>query len=53
MAEFRTAFEGITGVVVEDTPFSPENDASDEPFFLTAEERSARGAAAPPFPVEP
>lgn len=45
VAELRTAFDGITGVVFEDTPFFPKNNSSDEPLFSAAEERSAQRAA--------
>jgi len=44
VAEVGAALDGITGVVFEDTPFFPKNDAGDEAFFFAAEKRSAQSA---------
>jgi hypothetical protein len=45
VAEFRAAFDGVTGILFEDAPFLSKNDAGDEALLFAAKERSTQGAA--------
>ena len=43
--EYGAAFDGITGILLENTPFFTKNDAGDETFFLTPKKRFAESSA--------
>jgi len=44
-AKFRAAFDGITGILLKDTSFFPQNDTGDETFLRAALEELAQSAA--------
>ena len=44
-AEFGAAFDGITGILLKDTPFFTKNDAGDEAFLFAEKEGFAQGWA--------
>jgi hypothetical protein len=50
-AKFGAPFDGIAGILLEDTPFFTKNDARDDPFPLAAKQGGAQGSAkCPSFP---